>query len=88
MTMNSSQKLLPVLFSDESSFHLRNANGRLQVRQRCGDLYHNDCLVQTDRWGGGSVMVWRECHGVEEVSWCGAGSVIITEQHSMFVMAE
>ena len=25
----------------------------------CGERYHNDCLVQTDRWGGGSVMVWR-----------------------------
>ena len=24
-----------------------------------GECYHNDCLVQTDRWGGGSVMVWR-----------------------------
>ena len=28
--------------------------------------------------GGGSVMV----------SWCGAGSVIITEQHSLFAVAE
>ena len=25
----------------------------------CGSCYHNDCLVQTDRWGRGSVMVWR-----------------------------
>ena len=25
----------------------------------CGECYHNDCLVQTDRWGRGSVMVWR-----------------------------
>ena len=32
----------------------------------CGECYHNDCLVQTDRWGGGSVMVWL-------------GSVIITK---------
>ena len=25
----------------------------------CGECYHNDCLVQTDLWGRGSVMVWR-----------------------------
>ena len=29
----------------------------------CGERYHDHCLVQTDRWGGGSVKVWRECHG-------------------------
>ena len=30
----------------------------------CGECYHNDCFVHTDRWGGGSVMVsWcRECY--------------------------
>ena len=52
----------------------------------CGECYHNDCLVQTDRWGGVSVMVsWchgvenvitmtalsRQIDGVEGVSWCG-----------------
>ena len=25
----------------------------------CGECYHNNCLVQTDRWGRGSVIVWR-----------------------------
>ena len=25
----------------------------------CGECYYNDCLVQTHRWGRGSVMVWR-----------------------------
>ena len=29
-----------------------------QVWHRHGERYQNDCLVQTDRWGGGSVMVW------------------------------
>ena len=30
----------------------------------------------------------RQIDRVEGVSWCGAGSVIITEQHSMFAAAE
>ena len=30
----------------------------------------------------------RRIDGVEGVSWCGAGSVIITEQHFMFVIAD
>lgn len=47
-----------VVFSDESRFHLRNADGRLRVWRRRGERYHQDCVVQTDRWGGGSIMVW------------------------------
>lgn len=47
-----------VVFSDESRFHLRNADGRLRVWRRPGERYNADCVVQTDRWGGGSVMVW------------------------------
>ena len=35
-----------VLFSDESRFHLRNADGRAWRRR--GERYHNDCLVQAD----------------------------------------
>ena len=49
----------------------RNADDRLRVRRRHGD--HNDCFVQID--------------GVEGVSWCGAVSIIITEQR-MFAVAE
>ena len=40
-----------------------------------GEPYHSDSLVQTDRW-------------VEGVTWCGARAVFITEQHSMFAVAE
>lgn len=47
-----------VIFSDESRFHLRNADGRIRVWRRRGERYNADCVVQTDRWGGGSVMVW------------------------------
>ena len=48
-----------VLFSDESSFRLRNADGRLRVWRRRGVRCRSDCLVQTDRWGAGSVIVWN-----------------------------
>ena len=60
-----------MLFSDESCFHFRNADGQLRVWCKSGEGHHIDCLVQTNR-----------------VSWCGAGSVIITKQHSMFAVAE
>ena len=30
---------------------IRNADGRLWLWLRRGECYHNDCLVQTDRWG-------------------------------------
>ena len=63
-----------VLFSDESRSHLRNDDGRLVMWSRRGERYYNECLVQTDRWDGGGV------------SWCGAGSVIITEQHSLLFL--
>ena len=49
-----------VIFSGESRFHLRNADGRLRVWRRRGERYHIDCLVQTDRWGGGSPGVGRD----------------------------
>ena len=48
------------VFSNESSFHLKNADGRLWAWR--GECYHNDCFVQTDRW--------MEV----EVLWCRAGS--------------
>ena len=47
-----------VLFSEESCFHLRNADGRLWVWWRRVKRHHYHCLVQTDRLGGSSVMVW------------------------------
>ena len=49
------QRWHDVLLSDESRFHLRNADGRMKVWCRHEERYHNDCFVQTDRWGGGGV---------------------------------
>ena len=47
-----------VVFSDESRFSLSNADGRERVWRRTGERYANCCVLEADRWGGGSVMVW------------------------------
>lgn len=47
-----------VLFSDESRFKLSMADGRVRVFRRRGERFHHNCLLERDRFGGGSVMVW------------------------------
>ena len=47
-----------VVFSDESRFNLFNADGRRRVFRRCNERYSNTCIVEHERYGGGSVMVW------------------------------
>ena len=48
----------PVLFSDESRFCLDHTDGRAGVLHRPGERYQDACIVQHDRYGGGSLMVW------------------------------
>ena len=47
-----------VVFSDESRFTLSRADGRSRVWRRPGERYADACVLEADRWGGGSVMVW------------------------------
>ena len=47
-----------VLFSDEARFNLSHADGRIRVYRRTGERYADCCVIQRDRFGGGSVMVW------------------------------
>lgn len=47
-----------VLFTDESRFALFRADGRHRVYRRRGERFHDACIVEKDRFGGGSVMVW------------------------------
>ena len=47
-----------VLFSDESRFTLERSDGRARVYRRSGERYTDACVKQTDRFRGGSVMVW------------------------------
>lgn len=47
-----------VLFVDESRVKLRGPDGRVRIYRRRGERYRPDCIVEADRFGGGSIMVW------------------------------
>ena len=52
-----------VLFMDESRFNLQFADGRLRVWRRQGERFDDSNVLERDRFGGGSVMVWGGiCH--------------------------
>lgn len=46
------------LFSDESRFNVSTADGRKRVWRFRGERYSDNCVLQRNRWGGGSVHVW------------------------------
>ncbi|KAI4896476.1 hypothetical protein NFI96_032684, partial [Prochilodus magdalenae] len=48
----------PVLFTDESRFTLNTCDRRDRVWRRCGELSSACNILQHDRFGSGSVMVW------------------------------
>ena len=47
-----------VLFTDESRFLLDMLDRRRRVWRRRGERYANCAIVEHDRYGGGSLMVW------------------------------
>ena len=47
-----------VLFSDESRFNLTHHDDRIRSFRRRGERIADNCLIERDRFGGGSVMVW------------------------------
>lgn len=48
----------PVLFSDESRFHVSTCDRRVRVWRRQGERHAECNIVQHDPFGGGSTMVW------------------------------
>ena len=52
------QQWARILFSDESRFNLSHHDGRIRVFSRRGKRFADNCLIERDRFGGGSVMVW------------------------------
>ena len=52
------QQWARVLFSDESRLNLSHHDGRIQVFRRRGERLADNCLIERDRFGGWSVMVW------------------------------
>ena len=49
------QQWARVLFSDECRFNLSHHDGRITRRR---ERFADNCLIEMDRFGGGSVMVW------------------------------
>jgi len=52
-----------VLFSDEPRFNISIADGRVRVFRWKGERFAQNCLLERDRFGGGSVMVWGGIKG-------------------------
>ena len=47
-----------VLFTDESRFNLFERDGRQRVYRRRNERYRDNCVIESNRQGGGSVMIW------------------------------
>ena len=50
------------MFTDKSRFTLKFADGRIRVWRRNNERYHASTVMQKDRFGGGSLMVWGGIH--------------------------
>ena len=47
-----------VLFTDESRFNLYDNDGRLRVYRGRNERFSDNCIIERNRHGGGSVMIW------------------------------
>ena len=47
-----------ILFSDKSRFSLRLSDGRYRVYRRRGEHFTDQCVYESDHFGGRRVMVW------------------------------
>lgn len=47
-----------VLFVDETKIKLNGNDGRTRVYRRGGERANDDCVVETQQFGGGSILVW------------------------------
>lgn len=47
-----------ILWTDESRFALDFHDGRIRVRRLKNERYADCCILEHDRYGGGSLMVW------------------------------
>jgi hypothetical protein len=61
-----------VVFTDESKFNLRGADGRVGVWRRRGERMDPANVIEYDRYGGGNVMIWGEIsnNGKTELKLC------------------
>ena len=47
-----------ILFRDESRCSFRFSDGRYRVYRRRGERFTDQCVYESDLFGGGRVMVW------------------------------
>ena len=47
-----------VLFSDETRIQLHRADGRKRVWRRVGERFSDNCIIERNSWGGGSIHAW------------------------------
>ena len=52
------QQWARVLFSDGSRFNFSHHGGRIRVFRTRGERFADNCLIERDRFEGGSVMLW------------------------------
>lgn len=52
------QRWKRVVFTDESKFNLRGADGRVRVWRRRGERMDPANVIEYDHYGGGSVLIW------------------------------
>ena len=51
-----------VIFSDEARFEVYRHDGRIRVRRRVEELYHEQCILPRVQAGGGGITVWGAFH--------------------------
>lgn len=51
-----------VIFSDEARFEVYRRDGRIRVRRRREELYHESCVTPRVQAGGGGITVWGCFH--------------------------
>jgi hypothetical protein len=51
-----------VVFSDEARFEVYRQDGRIRVRRRVEELYHEQCILPRVQAGGGGITVWGAFH--------------------------
>lgn len=51
-----------VVFSDEARFEVFRKDGRIRVRRRVEELYHESCIMPRVQAGGGGFTVWGAFH--------------------------
>ena len=47
-----------MLFTDESRFNFYDNDGSLRVRRGRYERFNDNCIIERNRHGGGSVMIW------------------------------